>query len=285
VARCAAAAGECSRIRDACAGSRTVAAMSSVHAATTLALWAAARIGGCSADDVLAAVDAAGHRVGVRAACSEIAAATGLPGPGSPTAGSMALLPLMTDGGLPELLLPTAGDLRGLPPRSDITVPALDAGAVVVFPALGIGVVPVDGHWRVHHCSGANPALTVGEANAEIDSCMAEATRSLTAIDIARGSDQVREHVRTRMLAEVLDIPAGTPSAASALLAKVISLEALLAVAQGHETAAVTSRELAVVDDALRPLAGSVRAGRRAAVAHAARALAQPSVSSSRSRR
>ena len=248
--------------------------MSSVQAATTLTLWAAARAGGLSTDDVLAAVDATGHRVGVRAATARVAEATGLPGPGSPTAGSMSLLSLMINGGVPDLLLPTAGDLRGLPPGSDITVPALDAGAVVVFPDLEIGVVPADGQWRVHSCPGSHPALSISEANAEIDGAMADATKSLVAIDIARGSDQVREHVRRRMLAEAIKLPKGTPTAASALLAKVISLEALLAVASGHETAAVTSRELAVVDDALRPLHNAVRAGRRAAVARATKALA-----------
>jgi len=257
--------------------------MSSVHAASTLALWAAARVGGRSNDDVLAAVDAAGHRVGVRAASADVAETTGLPGPGSPTAGSMSLLPLMINGGIPDLLLPTAGDLRGLPPRGDIAVPALDAGAVVVFPALEIGVVPADGQWRVHSCRGTHPTLTVSEANGEIDGAMADATKCLIDLDIARGSDQVREQVRRIMLAEAVEIPSGTPSAASALLAKVISLEALLVVAAGHETAAVTSRELAVVDDALRPLKLAVRAGRRAAVAQAARALATPSVSRSRS--
>ena len=181
---------------------------------------------------------------------------------------------------MPDLLLPTAGDLRGLPPGGEITVPALDAGAVVVFPDLEIGVIPTDGQWRVHRCGSGHAALTLSEANAEIDGAMADATASLLAVDIARGSAQVREHVRRRMLAEAVEMPQGTPTAASALLAKVISLEALLAVAAGHETAAVTSRELAVVDDALRPLTTAVRAGRRAAVAAAARTLAtlgQPS--------
>jgi hypothetical protein len=267
----------------AAAASRTVSVMSSVHAATTLALWAAARIGGRSTDDVLTAVDAAGHRVGVRAASDAVAESTGLPGPGSPTAGSMSLLRLMAGGGVPDLLLPTAGDLRGLPPGGEITVPALDAGAVVVFPDLEIGVIPTDGQWRVHRCGGGHTALTLSEANAEIDGAMADATASLMAVDIARGSAQVREHVRQRMLAEAVDVPLGTPTAASALLAKVISLEALLAVAAGHETAAVTSRELAVVDDALRPLTTAVRAGRRAAVAAAARSLV--STSATRSRR
>ena len=161
-------------------------------------------------------------------------------------------------------------------------MPALDAGAVVVFPELEIGIVPTDGQWRVHQCRGTSETLTLSEANGEIDGAMADATRTLVAVDIARGSEQVREQVRKRMLAEAVEIPPGTPSAASALLAKVISLDALLAVAAGHETAAVTSRELAVVDEALRPLATAVRAGRRAAVATAVRVLADEPVSRSR---
>jgi len=184
-------------------------------------------------------------------------------------AGSMSLLPLMDSGGVPILLLPTAGDLRGLPRNGAITVPALDAGAVVVFPDLELGVIPTEGQWRVHRCPGHHPALSLSDANAEIDGAMADATTSLVRVDIARGSDQVRELVREHMLAEAVDMPTGTPTAASALLAKVISLEALLSVAASHESAAVTSRELAVVDDALRPLTTAVRAGRRAAVAAA----------------
>jgi hypothetical protein len=76
------------------------------------------------------------------------------------------------------------------------------------------------------------------------------------------------------MLAERVPTPPGTPSRSSALLAKAISLQALLAVAENHDTAAVNSHELAVVDDALRPLARAVRDGRRAAVADACTALA-----------
>ena len=56
-----------------------------VRAATTLALWAAAWQGGASPDDVLAAIDGADHRAGVRAATAEIALMTGLPGPGGPS--------------------------------------------------------------------------------------------------------------------------------------------------------------------------------------------------------
>ncbi|WP_188940558.1 hypothetical protein [Nakamurella endophytica] len=249
--------------------------MSPVRSATTLALWASAWLRGESADDVLAAVDETGQRAGVRAASAAVAEATGLPGPGSPSAGSVDLLPLLARGGLPELLLPHAGDLRGLPPGGDVTVPALDSGAVVVLPELDLGLVPVDGQWRAYRCPGRRvPAAPVFEALQLIDEAIAQATRELVTADIARGPEQVREQVRDIMLAEAVHCPPGTPGRASALLAKAISLEALLRVAAGHQTAAVTSRELAVVDDALRPLSLAVRAGRRSAVDHAVQALA-----------
>ena len=100
-----------------------------------------------------------------------------------------------------------------------------------------------------------------------LDAAVGRATRSLTALDVARGSDQAREQVRQVMLDEAVSCPPGTPPAASALLATSISLHALLAVANGQDTAAVTSYEMAAVDDVLRPLAIAIRESRRAAVA------------------
>lgn len=257
--------------------------MSSVRAATTLALWAAAWQGGCSADEVLRAIDEAGHRAGVRAATADVAELTGLPGPGSSSAGSAALLPVLRGGGPVELLLPIPGDLRGLGPGSDITLAALDAGAVVVLPALGVGLVPADGQWRAHRCPGGHPTLSLREAHDQLDGEIASATRSLVALDVARESSQAREAVRTIMLREAVRCPPGTPGPASVLLAKAISLHALLVVADGPQSAAVNNHELAVFDEALRPLADAVREGRRAAVAAAARALRPAQVSRSSS--
>src|SRR5664279_5906836 len=247
-----------------------------LRAATTLALWAAAWQGGTSADDVLSAIDDAGHRAGVRAANAEIADSTNLPGPGSPSAGSAALLPLLRDGGAAELLLPYPGDMRGLPLSGPLTVAALDAGAVVVLPDGDIALVPADGQWRAFGCRTRHPALGLGEAHEMLDGAVSRATRSLTALDVARGSDSAREQVRQVMLAEAVSCPPGTPPAASALLATAISLHALLAVARSQDTAAITSYEMAAVDDVLRPLAIAIRESRRAAVAAAVRALAQP---------
>jgi len=78
------------------------------------------------------------------------------------------------------------------------------------------------------------------------------------------------------MLDEAVSCPPGTPSAASALLATSISLHALLAVANSQDTAAVTSYEMAAVDDVLRPLAIAIRESRRSAVAAAVRVLRDP---------
>jgi hypothetical protein len=244
-----------------------------LRAATTLALWAAAWQGGASADDVLSALDDSGHRAGVRAATDDIADATGLPGPGWPSAGSAALLPLLRDGGPAQLLLPNPGDLRGLPIGGPFTVAALDAGAVVVLPAGDIGLVPADGQWRAFRCPTRHAALGLAEAHEMLDSAVGRATRSLTALDVARGSDSAREQVRQVMLDEAVRCPPGMPPAASALLATSISLHALLAVASSQDTAAVTSYEMAAVDDVLRQLAVAIRESRRAAVGAAVGAL------------
>ena len=259
-----------------------MSSVGTLRAATTLALWAAAAQGGASADDVLGAIDDAGHRAGVRAATNEIAVATGLPGPGWPSAGSAALLPLLREGGAAELLLPYPGDMRGLPIGGELTVAGLDAGALVVLPASSIALVPSDGQWRAYPCSTNHQALGLGEAHEMLDSAVGRATRSLTALDVARGSDSAREQVRRMMLDEAVTCPPGTPPAASALLATSISLHALLAVANAQDTAAVTSYEMAAVDDELRPLAIAIRESRRAAVAAAVRVLSLPRSGGSR---
>ena len=157
-----------------------------VRAATTLALWAAAWQGGASPDDVLTAIDGADHRAGVRAATDEVAIMTGLPGPGSPTAGSAALLPLLRGAGEPQLLLPYPGDLRGLPTSGDLTITALDAGAAVTLTDAALTVVPVNGHWRVFANATRHSADGLAEAHDRLDHEVARATRDLAALDVAR---------------------------------------------------------------------------------------------------
>ncbi len=256
--------------------------MSSIRAATTLALWTAAWQGGQPSDDVLAAIDAVGHRAGVRAGSAAAAAASGLPGPGARSASTAELLPVLRNGGMPVLVMPVAGDLRGLPVGGDILLPALDAGAVVVLTGIGIALLAMDSQWRAFRCTAVHPAPSLELAQHQLDVAVAGATRLLTAADLAQESGEPRERIKSAMLAEAVDCPPGTDRSACQLLARVISLQAVLSVAADHRTAAVTSRELAVVDDALSPLAVAVRDGRRAAVAVAAASLARRNARSAR---
>ncbi len=244
-----------------------------VRAAVTLALWAAAWQSGASADRVLDALDDAEVRAGVRAGSVEASERSGLPGPGEPSGGPVELLTLLRRGGPPGLVLPVPGDLRGLPPRGEIVLPALDAGAVVVLPEAGVGLLPVAGQWRALPCGPAHPALPLPDATQLVDGAVADATRALAAADVASSRGNPREAVRRAILIEAVDGPPGTPSPASSLLAKATTLSALLVVAAEHQTGAVTSRELAVVDDALSPLRSAVREARRTAVAVTSQAL------------
>lgn len=264
---------------------RDPAPASAIRAATTLAVWSAAVAGGASADAAIDAVTGIGMPRGVRAASvipsadhSGQTSAWRLPGPGEPHAGHTELLAFVRQGGPAELLLPVPGDVRGLPPGGEITLPALDAGAVVVLPDHGVGLVPTDGHWRAYPCGPAHPVLAEHDARALVDNALRDATAALARADIARSSGSPRERLRQLILAEEVELPERTPSAASALLAQSIALHALIRVAFAHETAAVTARSIGAVDEALAPLAAAVRESRRTAVAMAVAAL-HPAVS------
>lgn len=271
--------------------------MSGIRAATVLAIWGAAyRSGAASPDETIARLAEAGRTAGVRAADAPTAARTGLPGPGEAGAGSLALLDLLRRGGRPNLVLPVAGDVRGLPPGGSVVVPALDAGGAVLLPLSRLAIVPGDGHWRVYSTdvngsrsgSGftppertAQPAphsrpemptgpISLFDADYELDRAIRAAAAQLTALEVARSSASARSRIAALMLAEEVPVPCGTARLhrhASEMLAKVVSIEALLRVATDHNSAAVTRYELAAVDHALTPLAIAVRNGRLAAVA------------------
>jgi hypothetical protein len=242
--------------------------------ATTLALWSAAVAGGDSADDAIDAFAAAGMPHGARTASLRAAEAIPqLPGPGEQHSGHAELLAFVRRGGPAALLLPTPGDLRGLPPGGEITLPALDAGAVVVLPDHGVGLVPADGHWRAYPCGTAHLAMAERDARALVAGAIADATAALSRADVARSAGDPRERLHQLILAEEVALPRRMPPSASALLAQSITLHALLQVAFTHETAAATVRDLQAVDAALAPLAAAVRESRRTAVAMAVAAL------------
>lgn len=174
------------------------------------------------------------------------------------------------------MLLPYPGDLRGLPTSGELTFTALDTGAAVVLTGSSLAIVPVNGHWRVFGDTARHPADGLAEAHDRLDHEVARATRNLSALDVARQSDGARERVRQLMLAEAVCTPPTMPRPASALLATSISLQALLTVADSHDTGAVNLYQMAAVDDALRPLAIAIREARRAAVAAGVREVSRP---------
>ncbi len=253
--------------------------MSSVRAATTLALWSAARYGGISPDSVLDALAGTG-RSGVRADDHATADRLTLPGPGQATGSSADLLPLLLRD-LPQLVLPRPGDLRGLPLGGALTLAGLETGAVVVFPAVQAAVVPQAGHWRVYTSEAtAPPADDPAVATQVVQEAVRDATRLADLAGLPDSGGPVRDRIRSVMIAEEVDCPPGTPRRATGLLARVIALQALLAVAAGPEhraagTAAATSRQIGLLDEALAPLDRAVVLARRSAVADAVRVLSE----------
>lgn len=236
-------------------------------AATTLALWCAAWQGGASVDTVLGVLHEIGLRAGVRAATTESARRSGLPGPGEASAGSAELLPVLARGGAAALVTPVPGDLRGMPPRGAVVGPALQAGAVVVLPDAGLGLVPLSGLWQVFECEGEHPALSVAEAIRVVDAAVSEATRLLRRADVAHDRGHPRGALRLAAEAQEVITPPGLESAVLVLLERAALLAAMLTVAAGHDTAAVTARQVQLVDAALAPLQVAVRQARRTAVA------------------
>lgn len=252
---------------------------SPVRAATTVAAWAAAFQAGAPADEVLRAIRGADHRAGLRAGTNAVAHRLGLPASGDASGSDLDLLRLLRAGGRPGLLLPVEGDLRGLPVGGAVLIPALDAGAVVVLAQVELGVVPMYGQWRAFDCPGNHPTLPPSDASRLLDDAIAEATRALLSADVAVGgasAEPPREAMSAWIRHEAVDLPPGSGRPAAGLLARAITLEALLRAAAGHRTAAVTSGELAAVHDTLGPLAAAAREARRTAVDAAVTAFLGP---------
>lgn len=238
----------------------------SVPAATALALWGAAA-GGAPADDVITALQWHGVTAGVRRDGTVTSGpAAGLPGPGEAPVGTAALLPLLRPEA-PFLVLPREGDVRGLPARpTALTVAALTARAAVVLPGAGLTVVPVDGVWRVYEGAGTVEHLDQVAVREHLDDAVVEATRIFTSADLGRQAGADRGRVAALVHELTVEVPPGTPARATALLDRAVHLEAILTVASGDRSAAVTAREWETVDRALAPLSDAARRARQLAV-------------------
>ncbi|UOY02157.1 hypothetical protein [Blastococcus sp. PRF04-17] len=225
-----------------------------------LAAWATAWLAGrCSYDEALDAVlgDTA-HRV------------TGLPGSDEAVPLGSALSALR---GLGErrlrLVLPVPGDVRGLPAVPGLAAAAVEAGQVAVGERLAL--VPEEAgpeavQWTAFPLDGVAslpPAAegTLRAVSGELDLAVADAARTLAGLGLARWHPEV-----PALLAGLAKPAAGPhlpadhdPLAVSVLgrasrLAKVLDLA--MADAPGG---AVTHRQAAARDVALRPLADAVR--------------------------
>lgn len=248
-------------------------AMRAAHAATSAALWSAAWSAGGSGDHVLDALTGTGHGTGLRAGTAELAARTGLPGPGEATAPMADLLPLLRDGGPPGVLLPVAGDVRGLQVGGADHSVALDAGAVLVLPTHRLGLVPHDGLWRGVGLGTVAPPLPLRDARLALQERLERATRVIAALQ--SGWDGRGAHAAVDTLTAIgrIQTPPGTDHAAEVLLGMVVRIEATLAVTRRWGTRAASAAALGSVEAVLAPLATACRDARRSAVAAAVRSL------------
>lgn len=180
-----------------------------------------------------------------------------------------------------RLVLPAAGDPRGLPGPGEFSAAALLAGEAVI--AGPYGLVPevrehVSGSgdvfetvlWRVYELP--QPPLdhgpAVGEAEADLNAALAEATAQLARLDVAQWRPELAGALATlRRPDSVDDLPPGYDARARRLFARAAVLDGVLALAgQSAPGGAVTGFEARQRDEALRPLMTACRRALAAAV-------------------
>ncbi len=224
------------------------------------AVWATAWLTGrCSYDEALDGLlgDAA-HRV------------SGLPGTEEAVPLGWALTALR---GLGErrfrLVLPVPGDVRGLPPVPALVPAALESGQVAVGDRLALvpeALGPEAVAWTAFDLAGAPPPPppvegTLRSVSGQLDLAVADAARTLVALDLARWNPEV-----PALLADLArttrapGLPADHEPLALSVLGRAQRLAAVLDLALADAPgAAVNHAQAAARDDALRPLAQAVR--------------------------
>ncbi|WP_283139786.1 hypothetical protein [Rhizohabitans arisaemae] len=172
-----------------------------------------------------------------------------------------------------RLSLPVAGDPLGLTGPPPFTVAAVDAGqaATAVFPNRCLGLVPAEDRrgssyvgvsWTVFEASTTPPDVpSLAEAEYALTLAMRETTDSLLRTDTAPGW---REEVTQALRRQGSTLPPGYPPRAHRVAALAERLASVLKLAtQDH---GLTSRQIAVRDEALRGLDRAVRRAHVAAV-------------------
>jgi hypothetical protein len=180
-----------------------------------------------------------------------------------------------------QLVLPAPGDPRGLPGPGEFSAAALLAGEAVIAGRYGL-VPEVREHtsgsgdvfetvlWRVFELPQppADPGPGVGEAEADLNTALAEATAQLARLDVARWRPELAGALATlRRPDSVDDLPPGYDARARRLFARAAVLDGVLALAgQSAPGGAVTGYEARQRDEALRPLMTACRRALAAAV-------------------
>jgi hypothetical protein len=179
-----------------------------------------------------------------------------------------------------RLVLPAPGDPRGLPGPGPFTGAALVVGEGVVAGRLGL-VPEVRSHtsgsgdtfetvlWRVYGLPEASPIVdepTAAEAEVELSSALADATRALAKLDVAQWRPELAGALAAlRRPDNGTELPPGYDPRARRLYARASVLDRVLALAEhAAPGGAITGYEVQQRDAALRPL---LMACRRALVA------------------
>ena len=176
----------------------------------------------------------------------------------------------------PRLVLPVAGDVRGLPGPPAFQAAALEAGEAVF--AAGVGLVPQ----RVSRAPSSAPPLLVWqvfdvdepaqdyisltEVQHELTEAIRDSASALSSAEIGDWFADVQSPLAdARRAGERLDLPAGMPARAVALVAQAERLSAVLELAGTDPVGGAVDRVGSVArSDALRPLATAVRRARAA---------------------
>ncbi|SNS20753.1 hypothetical protein SAMN06893096_102505 [Geodermatophilus pulveris] len=174
-----------------------------------------------------------------------------------------------------RLVLPVPGDVRGLPRVPGLTEAALEAGQAAVGERLALVPEPLGPEaveWTAFDLTGAPllpppPEGSLRAVAGALDLAVGDAARTLAGLDLARWHPEVPALLAG--LSAGVQVPGLPPDAdpvAVSLLARAQRLARVLDLALTDAPGgAVTHRQAAARDEALRPLADAVRAAVSAA--------------------
>jgi hypothetical protein len=224
------------------------------------AAWATAWLTGrASYDDTLdALVGDTAHRV------------TGLPGTDEAIPLGWALSALRGAGERRiHLVLPVPGDVRGLPRVPGLAQLAVETGQAAVGERVALVPEPLGPEvvqWTAFDLTGAPPVPprvegSLRAVSGALDLAVGDAARTLARLDLARWHPEVPALLTgLAQVAHVPGMPPGTDPVAMSLLARAQRLATVLDLALSDAPGgAVTHRQAAARDDALRPLGDAVR--------------------------